>query len=52
MIIWPHQPHKGPVATHGADEAKSSQLLVMRVEFRSLKHHTAVVKYENGSAVI
>ena len=38
MTIWPHQPHKGPVATCGADEAISSQLLVMRVELRSVKH--------------
>ena len=50
-MIWPHQPNKGPVATRRADEAKSSQLLVMRVELRSVKHHTAAVEYDNGSAV-
>ena len=50
-MIWPHQPHKGPVATHRADEAQSSQLVVMRVELRSVKHHTAAVEYDNGSAV-
>ena len=44
--------HKGPVATCGADEAISSQLLTMRVEFRYLKHHTAAVEYGNGSALI
>ena len=34
------------------DEAKSSQLLVIRVELRSGKHHTAVVVYNNGSEVL
>ena len=40
---------KGP---RGADEAKSSQLLVIRVELRSVKHHTAEVGYNNGSEVL
>ena len=44
-------PH-GPGAARGADEAKSSQLLSMRVESRSVKHHTAVVDYDNGYAVL
>ena len=45
-------PH-GPVGgLRGADEAKSSQLLVMRIELRSVKHHTAVVDYDNGFAVL
>ena len=44
-------PH-GPGAARGADEAKSSQLLSMRVESRSVKHHTAVVDYDNGCAVL
>ena len=45
-------PH-GPVGgLRGADEAKSSQLLAMRVELRSVKHHTAVVDYDNGFAVL
>ena len=44
-------PH-GPGAARGADEAKSSQLLVIRVELRSVKHHTAEVGYNNGSEVL
>jgi hypothetical protein len=43
-------PH-GPAAAHGADEAKLSQLLAMRVDLGSVKHHTAAVDYDNGSAV-
>ena len=52
MVIWPYQSYEGPVATCGADEAIPSQLLVIRVEFRSVKHHTAAIDYGNGSEVI
>ena len=44
-------PH-GPAEAREADEAKLSQLLSMRVESRSVKHHTAVVDYDNGCAVL
>ena len=44
-------PH-GPAAARGADEAKLSQLLAMRVDLGSVKHHTAVVDYDNGSAML
>ena len=44
-------PH-GPAAARGADEAKLSQLLAMRVDLGSVKHHTAAVDYDNGSAVL
>ena len=38
--------------TRGADEAKLSQLLAMRVDLGSVKHHTAAVDYDNGSEVL
>ena len=44
-------PH-GPAEAREADEAKLSQLLSMRVESRSVKHHTAAVDYDNGSAML
>ena len=44
-------PH-GPAAARGADEAKLSQLLAMRVDLGSVKHHTAAVDYDNGSAML
>ena len=44
-------PH-GPAEAREADEAKLSQLLSMRVESRSVKHHTAAVDYDNGCAVL
>ena len=44
-------PH-GPAAARGADEAKLSQLLAMRVDLGSVKHHTAAVDYDNGSEVL
>ena len=44
-------PH-GPVGTRRADEVISSQLLAMRVDLGSVKHHTAAVDYDNGSAML
>ena len=38
MTIWPRQPRAWPQALSGAGEAISPQLLVMRVELRSVKH--------------
>ena len=43
---------RGPLGMLGADEAKSSQLLAMRVDLGSVKHHTAAVDYDNGSAML
>ena len=44
-------PH-GSAEAREADEAELSQLLVMRVDLGSVKHHTAAVDYDNGSAML
>ena len=40
VMVWPRQPHNRPVATRWADEAKSSQLLAIIINFRSIKQCT------------
>ena len=42
-MVWPRQPHNRPVATRWADEAKSSQLLAIIINFRFIKRCTSRV---------
>ena len=51
MTISSHQPCAHPNARVGAGGSKISSLLVTRVDFGSVKHHTAVNDYTDGRAM-